>query len=128
MASCTTNGITVSVETQYLPEHSNPRGRKFIFGYHISIENGAGTVIQLLRRRWFITDSNGSVREVEGEGVVGRQPVLQPGEAHEYLSFCNLFSEIGKMRGYYTMLRLDDHTQFEVEIPEFVMIAPTVLN
>ncbi len=128
MLSCTTNGIKVSVETQYLPEHSNPRGQKFIFGYHITIENGSNTIVKLLRRHWFITDSNGTLREVEGEGVVGRQPVLQPGDSHEYLSFCNLFSEIGKMRGTYTMLRMDTNTFFEVEIPEFQMFAPAVLN
>jgi ApaG protein len=128
MLSCTTNGITVSVETQYLPEHSNPRGQKFIFGYHIAIENRSGVIVKLLRRHWHITDSNGSVREVEGEGVVGRQPVLQPGDSHEYLSFCNLFSEIGKMRGTYTMLRMDTNTFFEVEVPEFQMVAPAVLN
>lgn len=126
--TCTTNGITVTVHTQYLPEHSNPQGSKFIFGYHISISNGTPQTVQLLRRHWFITDSSGSVREVEGEGVVGRQPVLGPGEQHEYVSFCNLFSEIGKMRGTYLMVRVDSGETFEVEIPEFQMVAPCKLN
>ena len=128
MVSCTTNGITVSVETQYLPEHSNPQGHKFIFGYQIHIKNDSGVIVKLMSRHWFITDATGAVREVAGEGVVGLQPVIQPGDYHEYLSFCNLFSEIGKMKGTYTMLRMDNNTFFEVEIPEFQMFAPSVLN
>ncbi|MEY3238912.1 MAG: Co2+/Mg2+ efflux protein ApaG [Bacteroidota bacterium] len=128
MSSCTTNGITVRVENQYLPEHSNPRGHKFIFGYYIVIENGAEFAVQLLRRKWIITDSTGVIREVEGEGVVGLQPTLQPGESHEYMSFCNLFSEIGKMKGSFTMLCINNNTLLEIEIPEFQMFAPAVLN
>jgi ApaG protein len=128
MEICTTNGITVRVEAQYLPEHSNPRGLKFIFGYQISIENGSGNTVQLLRRKWFITDSFGTVREVEGEGVVGLQPVLRSGESHTYVSFCNLFSEFGKMRGFYTMVRQSDGQEFDIEIPEFKMVAPSILN
>ncbi len=128
MEISTTNGITVSVEAQYLPEHSNPRGLKFIFGYHITIENRSSETVQLLRRKWYITDSFGNVREVAGDGVVGKQPVLEPGEAHSYVSFCNLFSEVGKMRGFYTMARQPDGHEFEVEIPEFKMVAPSILN
>ena len=128
MEICTTNGITVRVTAQYLPEHSNPRGLKFIFGYQISIENGSRNTVQLLRRKWFITDSFGSIREVEGDGVVGLQPILEPGQSHEYVSFCNLFTEFGKMRGFYTMLRQSDGEEFEVEIPEFRMVAPSILN
>jgi ApaG protein len=128
MSSCTTNGITVHVNTQYLPEHSNPRGQKFIFGYHVVIENGSGVTVQLLRRKWVITDATGVVREVEGDGVVGLQPILQPGESHQYMSFCNLFSEIGKMKGSYTMLCVNDNTLLEIEVPEFQMFTPSVLN
>lgn len=128
MSSCTTNGITVRVETQYLPEHSNPRGQKFIFGYYVVIENGSDITVQLLRRKWIITDATGVVREVEGDGVVGLQPTLQPGETHEYMSFCNLFSEIGKMKGSYTMLCVNDNSLLEIEIPEFQMFTPSVLN
>lgn len=128
MEMCITNGITVRVESQYLPEHSSPRSLKYIFGYHISIENGSQNTVQLLRRKWYITDSFGNVREVEGDGVVGRQPVLQPGESHEYVSFCNLFTEMGKMRGFYTMVILPEGGEFAVEIPEFKMVAPSILN
>jgi ApaG protein len=128
MEICTTNGIRVSVETQYLPAHSNARADKFIFGYHIVIENGSSDTVQLLRRRWVITESNGITRVVEGEGVVGQQPLLEPGAIHQYTSFCNLMTEVGKMSGVYVMTRLDDGDVFEVLIPEFKMHAPFKLN
>ena len=128
METLTTNGITVSVETQYLPAHSNPREQKFIFGYHIVIENGSPYTVQLLRRHWVIRDADNRLREVEGEGVIGQQPVMHPGDSHEYASFCNLDTEIGKMHGTYLMKRLDDESHFEVTIPEFKMVAPFRLN
>lgn len=128
METLTTNGITVSVETQYLPAHSNSRAQKFIFGYHIVIENGSPFTVQLLRRHWVIQDADGRLREVEGEGVIGQQPVIEPGDSHEYASFCNLNTEIGKMHGTYLMKRRDDDSLFEVAIPEFKMVAPFRLN
>ncbi len=128
METLTTNGITVSVETQYLPAHSSQREHKYIFGYHIVIENGSPFTVQLLRRHWVIQDADGRLREVEGDGVIGQQPVIQPGESHEYASFCNLDTEIGKMRGTYLMKRRDDDSLFEVAIPEFKMVAPFRLN
>lgn len=128
METLTTNNITVSVETQYLAAHSNPREGKFIYGYHITIENGSPYTVQLLRRHWVIVDSSGTMREVEGDGVVGLQPVLGPGEVHGYSSFCNLDTEIGKMSGTYLMTRLDDQSLFEASIPEFKMVAPFKLN
>jgi ApaG protein len=147
----TTNSITVTVRSQYLPAHSEPRAGKFIFGYHITIENGSPHTVQLLRRRWLIKDSNGMVRHVEGDGVVGQQPIIEPGGAHEYTSFCNLITEMGKMSGAYIMARRDaaavsvgegakkmgnksqsasQHEEeiFEVAIPEFNMVAPSKLN
>jgi ApaG protein len=128
MFTCSTNGITVSVDVQYLPEHSNPRGQKFIFGYHIRIDNGTPFEVQLLRRYWHITDAHGTVREVDGDGVVGRQPVFKAGESHEYMSFCNIYTEMGKMSGRYEMIRLSDNMPFDVEIPEFQMISPVKMN
>lgn len=128
METFTTNGITVSVETQYLPAHSNPREGKFIFGYHINIINGSPYTVQLLRRHWVISAADGSLREVEGEGVIGQQPVLAPGEEHEYTSFCHLETELGRMSGTYLMSRFDDGTFFEVTIPEFRMAAPFKMN
>lgn len=128
MLTSLTNGITVRVTTQYLPQHSNPRAHRYLFGYHITIENGSLDTVQLLRRHWFITDGMGQVREVEGEGVVGEQPILTPGEEFGYNSYCDLTTEIGKMSGYYIMLREEDGVQFEAEIPEFKLVSTSVLN
>ncbi len=128
MEIAVTNGITVAVETNYLPNHSDPRISRYVFGYHIMIENGSMHTVQLLRRHWFITDGAAQVREVEGEGVVGEQPILAPGERYEYASFCDLNTELGKMRGNYLMSRYDEGALFEVEIPEFRMIVPSKLN
>ncbi len=124
----TTNGIAVSVVTQYLPDHSNPLANQFYFGYHITIENSSPFTVQLMKRKWLIFDSVGIVRIVEGDGVVGEQPVLAPGQSHEYTSFCDLTTEMGKMRGQYLMIRKSDGSSFEVEIPEFFMCAPFKLN
>ncbi|MDX1912104.1 MAG: Co2+/Mg2+ efflux protein ApaG [Saprospiraceae bacterium] len=123
-----TQGITVAVEHQYLPEHSDQREHRFVFGYHIRIENGSPYTVQLLRRHWYITDAASQLREVEGEGVVGEQPVLLPGEHYQYTSYCDLNTDMGKMRGTYLMTRREDGGFFEVEIPEFKMVAPSKLN
>lgn len=128
MEIAVTNGITVTVETQYLPHHSEPRLGRYIFGYHILIENGSPHAVQLLRRHWHITDATAQVREVEGEGVVGEQPVLLPGEHYEYASYCDLSTDMGKMSGKYLMTRRDEGALFDVEIPEFRMIVPSKLN
>ena len=81
-----------------------------------------------MRRKWLIFDSNGTQREVEGEGVVGVQPIIEPGETYQYVSGCNLKTEIGSMKGHYEMLRLIDETMFNVDIPEFQLIVPYKLN
>ena len=128
MISAVTEGVKVSVRTEYQPEYSSPMQAHYVFTYRITIENGSGYTVQLLRRHWMIHDSNGSVREVEGEGVVGQQPVLEPGEAHEYVSGCNLKTGVGKMRGTYQMERLVDGSHFDVDIPEFTLIVPFRLN
>lgn len=123
-----TNGIKVSVGTEYLKEYSNPIQYHYVFAYKISIENCSDFTIQLLRRHWFIHDSNGQVREVEGEGVVGQQPELEPGQSHQYVSGCNLKTPIGKMNGKFLMTRIMDGKEFWVNVPEFVMTAPYKLN
>jgi ApaG protein len=128
MTTCTTNGITVSVFPNYLSDHSNPAHGIFIFSYTILIENGSPYTVQLLRRRWVIFDSNNTTREVTGDGVVGMQPTLAPGQIHEYSSFCELRTNIGRMEGQYTMLRLSDDALFEVEIPAFQLVPPYHLN
>jgi ApaG protein len=123
-----TEGVKISVETVYQPEYSNPANDHFMFAYKINIENLTEYSVQLMRRHWFIFDSNGTHREVEGEGVVGLQPVIDPGQSHEYVSGCNLKTDIGKMSGSYEMRRLVDDEEFEVKIPEFNMIAAYKLN
>ena len=128
MASKTTSGVLTSVEIFYQDNHSNPQKGDFVFAYRITIENQNTFSIKLLNRHWYIFDSDGTVRQVEGEGVVGQQPVLEPNEAYEYVSGCNLNTSIGKMAGTYLMERLLDGKQFKVQIPEFVMIAPYRLN
>lgn len=119
-----TDGVKVSVATSYQPEYSSPVQSHYVFTYKIIIENHSEYTVQLLRRHWHIYDANGIVREVEGDGVVGQQPVLEPGESHEYISGCNLKTEIGKMKGNYLMERVVDGKHFRVNIPEFVMVVP----
>jgi len=99
-----------------------------VFTYRITIENASDYTVQLLRRHWLIYDTDGTIREVEGEGVLGLQPVLEPGEAHEYVSGCNLRSGMGKMAGTYLVERIMDGRQLQITIPEFTLIAPFRLN
>jgi ApaG protein len=124
MANKISEGMEVSVETFYQPDYSNPISGEYMFAYRITIENHNGFSVKLNRRHWHIFDSNGSYREVEGEGVVGVQPVLQPGERYQYISGCNLRTEMGKMYGSYTMENLHNKEAFEVNIPVFEMIVP----
>lgn len=128
MVSEVTEGVKVSVVTEYQPDYSNPRQSHFVFTYKVIIENRSENTVKLLRRHWNIFDSNGVVREVEGEGVVGQQPILEPGEIHEYVSGCNLRTNLGKMAGTYLMERVLDGRQFRVMIPEFTLIVPYRLN
>ena len=123
-----TEGVKVSVETLYQPEYSNPSNEHFMFAYRIRIENLSDYTIQLLRRHWYIFDSNSTHREIEGEGVVGQQPVIEPGHSHEYVSACNLKTEIGSMKGTYEMRRLADQSGLLVNIPEFILFAPFKMN
>lgn len=123
-----TKGIKVTVETEYQPAYSSPSQYHYVFTYRITIENQSDFTIQLLRRRWFVHDAGFQAREVEGEGVVGQQPVIEPGQSHQYVSGCNLKSGIGKMVGTYQMERIVDGTKVEVNIPEFVLVAPLRLN
>jgi ApaG protein len=128
MVTEVTSGVKVSVETFYVSEQSVPRAKRFVFAYRISIENRSEHSIQLLRRHWFIFDSIGIVSEVEGEGVVGEQPVIAPGDSYRYTSGCHLKSEAGSMKGFYTMHRTDDGKKIKVTIPEFQMMVPYKLN
>lgn len=128
MVTATTEGIKISVATEYQPLYSNPTLSHFVFTYNITIENNSGFTIQLLQRHWDIVDSNGENREVDGEGVIGQQPMLEPGEKYNYVSGCNFKTPIGKMSGNYTMERILDGRSFIVKIPDFTMIVPYLLN
>lgn len=128
MVTAITQGVKISVDTVYQDEYSNPDKEHFMFAYQITIENLSDYAIQLMRRQWFIFDSNGTQKEVEGEGVVGLQPVIEPGESHSYVSGCSLTTDIGSMSGTYLMNRLIDGTDFTVDIPEFHLIVPYRLN
>src|SRR5690606_8526691 len=128
MVAQITDGVKVSVETTYQPEYSNPANEHYMFAYRIEIENLSGYSVQLLRRHWNIFDSNGTHREVEGEGVVGQQPIIEPGQIHEYVSGCNLQTDMGTMHGAYIMRRLVDNETLIVSIPKFDLIAPFKLN
>lgn len=116
--------MEITVETFYQSDYSNPLNHEFMFAYRITIENHNGFAVKLLRRHWYIFDSNGDKREVEGEGVVGVQPVLEPNERYQYVSGCNLRSEMGKMYGTYLMENLNNKATFSVKIPAFQMIVP----
>lgn len=120
--AATTENITVTVRPVYLDGQSNSIERKFVFAYFVRIENQGMESIQLLRRHWFITDGSGSVQEVEGEGVIGEQPVIPPGGAHEYSSYSILETFEGSMEGTYLMER-PGGDQFSVTIPRFVLRA-----
>lgn len=118
----------MSVETFYQSDYSNPLQSEFMFAYRITLENHNSFPVKLHRRHWYIFDSNGSHREVEGEGVVGVQPVLQAGENYQYVSGCNLRTEIGRMYGTYQMENLHSKKMFDVSIPSFDMFVPFKSN
>lgn len=128
MNSLISEGVQVSVETFYQPDYSNPIQSEFMFAYRITLENHNNFPVKLHRRNWQIFDSNGSNREVEGEGVVGVQPTIQPGESYQYVSGCNLRTEMGKMKGTYQMENLNSKHMFQVDIPPFEMIVPMKYN
>ena len=118
-----TDGITVRVAVNFLPEQSAIEAGKWFWVYHIRIENGTGRTVQLLRRHWRITDGHGAVDMIEGDGVVGEQPVLKPGQSHDYVSGCPLNTPNGSMAGQYTFRR-DDGVLFRASIPFFPLAAP----
>ena len=128
MVSEETNGIVVSVETQYQIVYSVPADRHYVFAYFVTIRNNTDNTVRLLRRHWYIYEQDGEERQVEGAGVIGEQPILEPGDAHRYESGCNFKTTQGKMRGTYLMQRMPDGEQFKVIIPEFVMTVPKMFH
>ena len=123
-----TEGVSVTVETFYQSAQSNPLASEYLFAYRITIENMSSMPVKLLTRHWEIIDSNGSYREVEGPGVVGKQPIIEPAGSYQYVSACNLRSEMGKMQGHYVMENLYNKKLITVRIPEFQMTAPFKMN
>lgn len=128
MVTAITEGIIVSIEVTYQAEFSNPNQHHYVFTYKVTIENRSSATVQLMRRKWEIFDAAESAKIVEGSGVVGQQPVLEPGESHTYVSGCNLKSGLGKMKGVYYMEKLSDGRNIEVIVPEFQMIASIFHN
>ena len=120
--TATTEDITITASPVYLDGQSDLMGKKFVFAYFIRIENHGSARVQLLRRHWYIRNSEGNVQEVEGEGVVGNKPVILPGESHEYNSFCVLETFEGSMEGTYQMER-ENGEIFLATIPRFILRA-----
>lgn len=127
MSDTTTRGIRVQVETAYVEERSDPHAGYFFFAYHVTISNVGDTTAQLISREWIITDSDANTERVEGPGVVGKQPVLAPGESFEYTSFCPLRTSFGSMHGSYTM-KTESGDTFQARIDPFTLEVPGVVN
>ena len=121
------NKIKVDVETRYIEDQSNPEQNYYVFAYTITIKNKGRQNAQLLTRHWVITDSNSKIQEVRGDGVVGEQPLLKPGEQFVYTSGTMLETAVGTMKGSYQMLA-DDGSHFDAQIDEFVLSTPRVLH
>ena len=118
-----TDGLIVRVAVNFLPQQSRIEAGKWFWVYHIRIENESKRTVKLMTRHWRITDGRGMVNLVEGEGVVGEQPTLAPGESHDYVSGCPLGTPLGSMEGHYTF-RAEDGTPIRAAIPQFPLAAP----
>ena len=127
MSSALTQGIRVSVTSAFRPDRSEPGQGRWLFSYTVRLANEGDVAAQLVSRRWVITDANGDRQEVVGEGVVGQQPHLAPGEQFEYTSFCILKTPHGSMRGTYRMVRADGST-FDARIAPFALVVPGAVN
>lgn len=127
MTDSSLNNIKVNVQTRYIEDQSNPEKNYYVFAYTITIVNEGQQAAQLLTRHWVITDSNHKVQEVRGDGVIGEQPVLKPGEKFVYTSGTMLETSVGTMKGSYQM-EADDGFQFDATIEEFVLSTPRVLH
>ena len=121
--AATTRGVTVRVAVSYLPEQSEPERGRWFWAYHIRIENDGDEPVRLLTRHWVITDGRGARHTVEGEGVVGEQPLIEPGSSYDYVSGCPLATPTGTMQGSYNVAAAGTDT-FDVAIPRFALTAP----
>ena len=122
-----TNNVRVEVESQYVPEHSQPFQSQWLFHYTVRITNEGDDTVQLLSRHWIVTDATGHIDEYRGPGVVGEQPVLAPGESFQYTSRCVLKTSTGVMRGTYQMVA-EDGSHFDVEIAPFALHEPYTVH
>ncbi len=127
MSDTTTNGIRVQVESFYVEERSDPENDRYFFAYRVRISNLGSETAQLVSREWIVTDADGNEERVEGPGVVGEQPVLNPGESFEYTSFCPLPTPVGSMQGSYWMVRPGGDS-FEAQIAPFTLEVPGTVN
>ena len=119
-----TEGVLIEVKSAFVPERSQPEDGEYFFAYTVRITNSGTQTVQLLSRHWVISDASGRVEEVRGAGVVGQQPILQPGQSFQYTSACPLSTPWGEMRGTYQMVR-DDGTAFDARIAPFELAIPT---
>jgi ApaG protein len=127
VSNAITNGIRVTVSSNYIPAQSAPKARRYVFAYTVRIANEGTESAQLKSRHWIITDGNGKIEQVRGPGVVGEQPMLRPGEHFEYTSGCVLETPRGSMEGTYQMVR-SDGTEFDATIAPFALMLPYSLN
>ena len=121
-----TAGMIVRVEPQYLPDESAPENGRYVFAYTIEIENRRADAVQLISRFWRITDENGHTQEVRGQGVIGKQPVIRPGESFRYTSAAPIAAPSGVMVGAYSMQRTGDGGAFDIGVPLFALDSPFV--
>ncbi|MFK7921131.1 MAG: Co2+/Mg2+ efflux protein ApaG [Bacteroidia bacterium] len=127
LSSKTTSGIRVNVRSAYIRDESSPKHHYYVFAYQVEIINESAQSVQLISREWHITDGIGVKRIVQGEGVIGKQPHIAPGETHRYVSGCHFQTSVGKMEGHYNMLR-QDGSNLKVQIPPFTMLVPHLNN
>ena len=128
MNTLTTHNIKISVVSRYEKEHSHPDRNKYVYSYWIKIENQSEYEVQLLSREWLIKDANLMIREVKGDGVIGKQPIIKNGSFHQYSSWCPVSAPIGQMTGRYKMRRTADNHDFYVQVPTIAMVYPPVLS
>lgn len=126
-SEATTRGVIVSVRSTYVPERSSESSRSFFFVYHIAIRNDGDEAVQLISRHWVITNAAGVEQHVRGLGVVGQQPVIQPGMVFEYTSFCPLDTPVGTMEGWFNMV-MSDGAEFDARVDTFTLSTPYALN
>lgn len=127
MSTCETQGVKIIARPSYLAEQSQPDQNRWVWSYRITIANESDDAVQLVDRHWLITDAGGEIEEIRGEGVVGQQPVLSPGQEFSYESYCPLGTDFGFMRGSYGVVK-GDGTRFEAAIAPFVLLLPALLN